>query len=156
MSLSKAGPEAGSALRAAGELHNSAHVHAIRYGDRGSPGYRKAYSQHVGRFLSCMRDFQRGSVAKRFAPPAGTDQAASYAAGHLVRSGLSDPGIQKLYAHVLAKGTLEGSDSLALRERIEQVLMKRVEIPSTVDPAEVAARVHMHIRDRLAAEVRAI
>lgn len=66
MHFAKASPEGeeGSALRAAGAMHASAHVHAIRYGARGSKPYKSAYSQHVGRFLSCMREFQRAPVQK--------------------------------------------------------------------------------------------
>jgi hypothetical protein len=156
MQFSKAGPEAGSALRAAGELHGSADVHAIRYGDRGTPGYRRAYSEHVGRFLSCMRDFQRGSMAKRFMPPAGADQAASYAVGYLLRQAFADPVIQKRYASVLARGVLDGNDSMALRDQVNGVLVKSVELPASVDKAEVAARVHRHLRDRLNAEAAAV
>ena len=155
METRKAGPEAGSAIRAAGELHQSAHVHAIRYGDVKTPGYKKAYSQHVGRFLSCMRDFQRGAVSKRFAPPAGADQAASYAAGYLARKALSAPAIQKRYASVLAKGVLEGTDRMVLRDQVG-VLMQSVELPAAVDPVEVATRVHKHLCDRLAAEAQTI
>ncbi|MDE2096233.1 MAG: hypothetical protein KGL39_03240 [Patescibacteria group bacterium] len=47
--------EAGSAQRAAAQLHGSAYVHAIRYGARGSKEFKRAYSQHIGRFLSCVR-----------------------------------------------------------------------------------------------------
>ena len=52
--------EPGSAVIAAAKLHGSAHVHAIRYGYRGTPAYRKAYSQHIGRFLSAVREAGRG------------------------------------------------------------------------------------------------
>lgn len=119
------------------------------------PGYRKAYGQHVGRFLSCMKDFQRGSVAKRFDPPPGADQAASYAVGHLLRAVLSDAAVQKRYAHVLAKGVLEGNDLMFLRDRVDEVA-KRDLLPATVDSNEVAARVHMHLRTRLSAEAATI
>lgn len=52
--------EPGSAIIAAAGLHGSAHVHAIRYGNRGTPAYRKAYSQHIGRFLSAVREAGKG------------------------------------------------------------------------------------------------
>lgn len=51
--------EAGSAQRAAAQLHGSAYVHAIRYGPRNSKEFRRAYSQHIGRFLSCVRNAAR-------------------------------------------------------------------------------------------------
>lgn len=82
MSFAKA-VEAGSALRGAGELHASAHVHAIRYGEQGSPRYKQAYSQHVGRFLSCMREFQRGAtdarLGKKFDPDEPRDTGGRWA-----------------------------------------------------------------------------
>lgn len=82
MQLAKASPEGeeGSALRAAGALHASAHVHAVRYGARGSKPYKSAYSQHVGRFLSCMREFQRPAVAKAFSPDETRDAAGRWSA----------------------------------------------------------------------------
>jgi hypothetical protein len=49
--------EPGSAMVAAAGLHGSAHCHAIRYGYKGTPGYKQAYSQHIGRFLSAVRSF---------------------------------------------------------------------------------------------------
>lgn len=55
-------PEAGSAQRAAAQLHGSAYVHAIRYGERGSKEFKRAYDQHIGRFLSCVR--AAGRVSK--------------------------------------------------------------------------------------------
>lgn len=80
MHFAKASPEGGegSALRAAGALHASAHVHAVRYGARGSKAYRSAYSQHVGRFLGCMREFQR--VGKGFDPAEMRDRSGRWAA----------------------------------------------------------------------------
>ncbi len=61
--LTKGDEEPGSAVRAAGALHGSAHVHAIRYGEKGSKSYRRAYSQHVGRFLSCLREVSKSGSA---------------------------------------------------------------------------------------------
>jgi len=78
--------EPGSAVVAAGAMHASAHVHAIRYGRRGTKPYRQAYNQHIGRFLSLVRS--SGKVQK-----AGPDKEARDAMGRWTRA-LERKGIQ--------------------------------------------------------------
>lgn len=72
----------GSAVRAASAMHASAHTNAIRYGARGSKEYRRAYGQHVGRFLGAMRQFQRAPapVAKMFGTSEARDDHGRWAA----------------------------------------------------------------------------
>lgn len=52
-------PKPGSAVRAAGKLYGSAHVHAVRYGEPKSKEYKQAFGQHIGRFLTLVRQHGR-------------------------------------------------------------------------------------------------
>lgn len=147
--------EPGSAMRAAGALHGSAHVHAIRYGEKGSKTYRRAYSQHVGRFLSCLREVSKAGPADEARDNAGRWSGAGQSLRSKLYGTTGVVGLSRAQVVSKVKGLLDGALSheeglsrkvtypaglAGIATRVAQMVL-----PGNAIPEDVAASTQKHV-----------